>query len=398
MKSKVYKKIIEDSKNSSANPHIGAIIKRRRHSLNMTLEETTRGICCVSYLSKLEHGTITPKKYVLNEVLERLNMKEEILRSKTEYLKLINNCLIELYHDNPKYVCDTFNTITDLECIHFTDVLKGIYYAVMKKYDEAEKYINNALIIKKELEQDELYACIIISAYIQVGRKKYSEALEILKTIEHIYLGNIEIEKLKMSIISNVYLVLGKYLQLSKSLIMYQDLCSKTVDFKGMMEAKKKFCISLALCGDEEGALEQYEFISRSLSDDESKDLLKAIYYSLKKPNELLKISNITIIEKLWAYNMLNQKAKCIEIVNRIKPIEIEDGKERMFVESMMKKYLENEYFYILYLRDIYYPYLLEHGFYEDAKETRKILFDYLIVETRYKEAIRIEKDFKKIF
>ena len=393
-----YKKIIEENKSACANPHIGAIIKRRRHSLNMTLEEVTKGICCVSYLSKLEHGTITPKKYVLNEVLNRLKIKEENLRSKAEYICVIVNCLTELYYGNFEYVNNAFKEITDVEYIHFTDVIKGIYYLFVGNLDEAEKSINNAMIMKKQLEQEELYACIMVLALIQIGRQKYLDALDTIKSIEHTYLGNIELEKLKMSIIAKIYLVLGKYLQLANILILYQDLCSKTVDFIGIINAKKDFCLSLALSGDEMEALEHYKSISRSLKKNEAKDFLKEIYIALNKPNEVITMSNATDIDKLWAYNLLNDKAKCIEIINKISLQAIDDERVRLFVESLMKKYLENDYFYVAYLRNTYYPFLLEHGFYEEAKRVHKLLFDFLIVESRYKDAVNIDKAFKKLF
>ena len=117
----------------------------------------------------------------------------------------------------------------------------------------------------------------------------------------------------------------------------------------------------------------------------------------MKKPNELLKLESLTESEKLWAYNALKDKNKCIEILDRIKVLEIKDEKFRMYVESMMKRYYENEYFYIIYLREIYYPYLLEHGFYEEAKEVCSILFDFLVVEAKYKDAVKIERDFLKM-
>ena len=110
-----YKDIMNERKNGCANPHIGAIIKRRRKELNMTLEEVTKGICCVSYLSKLENGTITPKKYVLNEVLNRLKLKEENLRSKMDYNKVITTCLIELYYDKTEYIANAYKEIVDVE-------------------------------------------------------------------------------------------------------------------------------------------------------------------------------------------------------------------------------------------------------------------------------------------
>jgi transcriptional regulator with XRE-family HTH domain len=399
MESKIYKKILEENKNSCANPHIGVIIKRKRRSLKMTLEEATKGICCVSYLSKLEHGTITPKRYVLNEVLERLNLKEENLRSKKEYMELINNCLIEHYYGNDEYIKEAYESITDVENIHYTDVIKSIYYLSVDHLDEAKRCINSALIVKKELETDELYACILASTLLNEKLENYNEALEIIKTIEHTYLGSIEMEKIKLSLLSRIYMVKGKYLPLVNVLISYQDLCYKTVDFKGIIDSKKLFCLSLALNGDESGAIEQYGTIVRSFdNNDESEEFLKELYKALKKPNELLKMPNLDEFEKLWAYNILKEKKKCIEILDRIEISTIKNDRIRLYIESLMKKYYENEFFYNAFLKEEYYPFLLEKGFYEEAKSIHKQLFDYLIIEAKYKDAIKIEKDFKKIF
>ncbi len=397
MKSNDYKKIIDESLNNCANPHIGTIIKRRRHTLNMTLDETSKGICCISYLSKIEHGTIVPKKYILNEVLERLEIKEENLRSKKEYVSLINECLMCYYYKKKNTIIEIFESISDVENIHYTDIIKAIYYFTKNNLEKSEKFLNNALIVKKDLEQEELYACIILTSLLLEKKSKYKEALEILKTIEHIYVGNVEIEKLKLSLIARIYIVLGKYLSLANILIRYEDLCLKTVDFDGVLFVKKHLCMSLALSKDEEGALDLYDTISKTMNDN-SKSFLKQIYIYLRKPNELLKIDNLTDLEKLWAYNLLKEKNECIAILDKIKVLEIKNEKDRLFVESMMKRYYENEYFYIIYLKEIYYPYLLEHGFYEEAKNIKSILFDYLILEAKYKDAVKVERDFNKMF
>ena len=397
MKTKLYQKILDDSTSKCANPHIGVIIKRRRHALNMTLEDTAKGICCISYLSKIEHGTIVPKKYVLNEVLSRIKIKEENLRSKEEYLSLINGCLRNLYYQKKDFIIEAYESVSEVENIHFTDIIRAIYFYIKSDIDKSEKYVNNALIIKKQLEQEELYACIILQALIHEKRNMYKESLEVLKTIEHIYLGNAEIEKLKLSIIARIYIVLGKYLSLANIVMQYQDLCLKTADFNGILFAKEQLCMSLALSQDEEGALELYNLFKDTLDKKKAISFLKKLYIALKKPNELLKLDCITDIDKLWAYNLLKDKNKCIDVLDKMKVLEIKDEKSRMFVESMMKRYYENEYFYIIYLKEMYYPYLLEHGFYEEAKNICSILFDFLIVEAKYKEAVKVNRDFRKM-
>lgn len=398
VKPKLYKKILEENQNSCANPHIGVIIKRRRKNLNMTLEDATKGICCVSYLSKLEHGTIAPKKYVLNEVLERLDMKEENLRSKNEYIGIIQNSLIEYYYGNNNYINEAFLSISDVENIHYTDVIKALYYFVNNEFVKSNESINNALIVKDELDDEELYACIMISTLISIKNNKYREALDIIKNIEDLYMTKIEIEKLKLSLLCKIYQALGMYLPLANTLLIYQDICLKTIDFKGIIEVKKMFGLSLAANNQDNLALEIVNSIKRVANEAEANEYLKQIYKTLKKPNELLKKCKTNNYDKLWAYDLLKEKDKCIELLDKINLLEIDDEITRHYIESLMKKYYENEYFYILYVKDIYYPFLLERGIYEEAKNMLSILFDFLIKESKYKEAIRMLKDFKKLF
>ena len=63
-----------------------------------------------------------------------------------------------------------------------------------------------------------------------------------------------------------------------------------------------------------------------------------------------------------------------------------------------MKKYFENEYFYASFIKEEYYPYLIEHGYYEQAKEMQAVLFEFLLADGKYKEAIKVSKEFFKYF
>ena len=103
-------------------------------------------------------------------------------------------------------------------------------------------------------------------------------------------------------------------------------------------------------------------------------------------------------LEKLWAYNLLKEEANCMEILKNIKLEDLNDERQRLFVQSMMKKYYENEYFYIAFLKEISYPYALEHYLYEDAKEIKEQLVKYYTFDCKYKEALKIIRDFDKVF
>ena len=396
--SDMYEKIIEEHNNKSINPHIGSILKKRRKDLNMTLEEVTRGICCVSYLSKLERGSITPKEYVMREVLERLNMDASALRTKNEYTVIILDCLSSLYYEKYDVIKNYFDNISSVERIHYTDIIKAIYYYTTDAIEIASKCIDAALMVKNDLDDFELNACVIISTLICEKEEKYSEALEIIKKIDDRYIEYIDIDKLRISIKCRLNMLVGNYLFLANDLIKFQQLCFETIDYKGMSIITQQFAISLAYKGDEIGALRLYNSVKESLGVKSSNYFLKLIYKALKKPKELLKNCKTNDLDKLWAYNTLKETKKCEEILKTIKLEDIYDNRDKLFVQSMMKKYYENEFFYMSFLKEIYYPYALEHSLYEEAFEIKDKLVKYLYQEAKYKDALRVIRDFEKIF
>ena len=397
-KSDVYKRIIEEHENKCVNPHIGVIIKKRRKDLNMTLEDVTKGICCVSYLSKLEHGTIIPKQYVLREVLERLEMNENNIRSKNEYIKMIVECLSLLYYEEYDGIKNYFESLATVEKIHFADIIKAIYYFSINNIDMAKKFIDDALILKNDLEDIELNACIIISALIAESDAKYGEALEIIKRLDNRFIERIEINKLRIMIKNRLNLICGNYVILQRDLGILEEMCRNTIDFKAMITIKEQMGLILAYNGYGNEALKIYDTIKMAIGDKASNSYLKEIYKALKKPNELLKNCKSDDLDKLWAYNLVKNSDKCIDILDRLNLEDATSDYQRLFMEAMMKKYYESEYFYIVYLKEIFYPYALEHYLYEDSKWIRDQLVKYYISDAKYKDAIKTTKDFEKIF
>ncbi|MDY0276628.1 MAG: helix-turn-helix transcriptional regulator [Acholeplasma sp.] len=59
------------------NKSIGSVIKHYRKERNMTLEETSDGICSISYLCKVENNQLIPSDKILPNLLSRLTIKEE---------------------------------------------------------------------------------------------------------------------------------------------------------------------------------------------------------------------------------------------------------------------------------------------------------------------------------
>ena len=56
---------------------VGTLIRRERLRQNLSQEGLCRGICAVSYLSKIEQGQVTPSEEIRRLLLERLGLPTE---------------------------------------------------------------------------------------------------------------------------------------------------------------------------------------------------------------------------------------------------------------------------------------------------------------------------------
>ena len=55
---------------------IGSLIKRKRKELNVTQDEISKGICSISYLSKIENNQIVPSDFYVREIMDKLDIDE----------------------------------------------------------------------------------------------------------------------------------------------------------------------------------------------------------------------------------------------------------------------------------------------------------------------------------
>jgi transcriptional regulator with XRE-family HTH domain len=101
-----YKKILEELKQGSSKKesasNIGAIIRGARIERKMTQGEVAKGICSVSYLSKIENGLYDMKNAYVQEIMHRMDIKVD--RHHTmDHTGIVNDVLMAVYHrDNVK--------------------------------------------------------------------------------------------------------------------------------------------------------------------------------------------------------------------------------------------------------------------------------------------------------
>lgn len=83
---------------------LGMLIRKRRIEKNYSLEGLSRGICALSYLSKIEKGTVVPADDILEQLFHALDMHyeqdEAFLEEVKEKLEVYYNGRLEMVYEN----------------------------------------------------------------------------------------------------------------------------------------------------------------------------------------------------------------------------------------------------------------------------------------------------------
>lgn len=171
--------------------HIAIILKDRRIKQNQTLEMVSYQICTPATLSKIESGTLSPSENLLNQLLNRLNLKkisptpthpyqwlnsfkqhleqgsrndlETIYHLKSEsypYQIVLKQFVINLTLDEPKITSKQYDYLLHFqiymsieECILFYHYV-GLYYLKLKIPSLAIKYYHLSFQLSQKSGQD----------------------------------------------------------------------------------------------------------------------------------------------------------------------------------------------------------------------------------------------------
>lgn len=135
----------------------GSLIKQHRKFKNLTLEELARGICSVSYLSKIEHNTINASDEIYRLLGERLNIK--LTDINQEFDEDIYKDLLEWH-----------------EAIQYRDL------SLMKEYQTKNK---ESLKNNHNIELTNLYRVILARHTLKINDKAIPD--EMIKELDNIY-------------------------------------------------------------------------------------------------------------------------------------------------------------------------------------------------------------------
>lgn len=206
-----YKHLIEEmnKKNgkSGYQSSFGPIIREERIKRNLTQSEVAKGICSISYLSKIENGLYDNKNLYVQEIVHRLNL--EINRYHTfDYSKVIIKTVEYLYQGNTEALVQQ-RAQFDRPAVP-AEWLVELAVSVMQQ-QEAVEAIEVLDINRKALSKVELHAFLILFCMHELAGYRTPTVESTLESIDMIESDSVEFNVLGHFVHARYYMLIGRY-------------------------------------------------------------------------------------------------------------------------------------------------------------------------------------------
>lgn len=383
--------------------NLAKFMKRRRLEKKKTLEETSRGICSPSYLSKIENGLADVDDYYFQSLFERLDLEYENIKMEREmdfFSKIVKYYLLERYdllEEKLKQMVNV-NSYCDTE-LELIILLNNI---INKNFDEAEILIEKLEGIRNTLSKDEIYLLSFLVTLYLYSTDQYtlaSEQIEILTKhpSENMYY-NIAVCDLGI----DIYFILGKESMFHRYYQKLKQFNNQELYNNRVLIHNLQLLVFLAKNGKKD-LIEELNVLIMSLNDfnvDREKIVLNEIlvYYYLKDYDKVLELTksfnnDIKLLSvEAMAINKMKDFGKCIDFVDKLKVANIyyPSAIYTNFIEYMRQNFEQYSYTKSLaYLKSVVIPLSKSDYAFWILEEEKQEFLSLCYELGKYKEAIR---------
>ena len=93
---------------------IGNVIKDKRKKMNMTQDAISKGICSISYLSKIENNQIIPNEFFVKEIMERLEVDDLVVDKTINDLKTLRQLTYDIFYNRTDSIIQLYEEIKSI--------------------------------------------------------------------------------------------------------------------------------------------------------------------------------------------------------------------------------------------------------------------------------------------
>lgn len=186
---------IKETKNENDFSVFTQIIKNERIKRNQTLENMAKGICSVSYLSKLENNAIKPSEDYVKALLERVDVKYEDINNQNFDEELNTAIKFYFYQENQK-IKELYEKIQNNHFDSRIEMIKCLMLLNENKYEEFKKIISNLDEIKNTFVGRQAVILVYLVSEYYIKQSQYGMAYYYLMCLKRIDINSYELKKL----------------------------------------------------------------------------------------------------------------------------------------------------------------------------------------------------------
>lgn len=213
-----YKKILEELKQGSSKKesasNIGAIIRGARIERKMTQGEVAKGICSVSYLSKIENGLYDLKNAYVQEIMHRMDVKVD--RHHTmDHTGIVNDVLMAVYHRDLVKL-QSMRLRFEKPVVPAEWLVELAHHVLLKEEDKAAiTFLNQN---RRVLGKDELYLFLLLLAMHELQAYRIRDVAKLLDFLEMAQEDAPAYSVMSHFVLGRYYLLNGQYAPASHAL------------------------------------------------------------------------------------------------------------------------------------------------------------------------------------
>ena len=379
---------------------IGSAIKFKRRELHMTLEEASKDICSISYLSKLENNIIVPNDVFVNQLKRRFCLQEDESMDDTFY-QASKKQLIGAMLNDQKIKLDVSHMAhmqTDYQTMLLQFGIDVLHHKSKEVYDSYQKI--TSVISSMPDEEFSILGCLI--SRILYDEARYQESDEVLAMIPVKHMdARLKLYRDRMTLINAIHL--GNAASFHMNYPRYQEQLLHLGLYKQINELRQQTLIYFAGITNVKNyhiLLHQNHRISSKF-----KHFVRGINHVVNGEYEVVikqtkgqfeKLDNRWLILNLIALDGLENK----QLIKQA--IKIGNHRNFTYNQALLFNYIKSKYNYekaslLVYLRTFY---LVDHFLIDDVrilayfqKQAHQIFKSYFY----YKEAAEVYTKYNRM-
>jgi|GEM_PF-6757677 len=249
-----FRKLVDERKQKEEeiflNKSVATAIKRKRKELNYTQEQAAKGICSISYLSKIENGYLEPDNYYVQEIMNRIGIAPEEI-SSSNYLSELRQIIKAISYGDSDIVLRIYNNVLEEEpqntlSAELVFLAKEIFFKKLNKATQLIKLING---VKKDLYDYELKVFMYLIAKYEVMRFDNMLALKYIRILERIESEDTYLEIEILTIKLEASIAVGNYVVALNTANIIENVITPQLNFQRLLRVRLSNALLLILSG-----------------------------------------------------------------------------------------------------------------------------------------------------